>query len=270
LRKINYKKLFSLFLWVTVVAGLAGSLAFAAASEREVIASGVDVSIEGNDENIFITESEVQQFFTAGTEPVIAKRYRQIDIPALERKLAAHPAVSNAEVAADINGLIHVTVKQREPVLRVINKTGESYYIDAESRLMPLSDSYTARVLVATGEIYEPYSRRYQYTVNSIGKNKLFSEVSLLDDLLEVATAINADSVLAPLIHQIYVNKDREIELFPAVGHHRIILGEAAGVQGKLNKLKLFYAEGLSKADAWTKYGTINLKYKNLVVCTKK
>ena len=38
----------------------------------------------------------------------------------------------------------------------------------------------------------------------------------------------------------------------------------------KFEKLKMFYTEGLNKTDGWNKYSTINIKYKNQVVCTKK
>jgi cell division protein FtsQ len=66
------------------------------------------------------------------------------------------------------------------------------------------------------------------------------------------------------------VNADREIELFPAIGNHKIVFGEAKDIAEKFNKLKLFYTQGLNKSDGWMKYAIVNLKYKNLVVCTKK
>jgi cell division protein FtsQ len=125
-------------------------------------------------------------------------------------------------------------------------------------------------VIVASGFIYEPFARRYEYSVNQISKNELFKEVSMLDDVYDVANFINRDSVLVNLIHQIYVNEEKEIELFPAIGDQKIVFGNATDVAEKFNKLKLFYTEGLNKSDSWTKYSNINLKYKNLVVCTKK
>ena len=201
---------------------------------------------------------------------MLENRYKSINIPELEKALNSHPAVENAEVSADLNGEIKVEILQRTPVLRIINKSGESYYIDSQSKLMPLNDNYSARVIIANGEIFEPYARRYEFSVDQISKNKLFKEVSLLDDLYAVSNYINQDTSLSQLIHQIYVNKDREMELFPAIGNHKIIFGDAQNVAEKFNKLKLFYKEGLNKSDSWTKYSTINLKYKNLVVCTKK
>ncbi|MBK7817541.1 MAG: hypothetical protein IPJ60_08285 [Sphingobacteriaceae bacterium] len=58
--------------------------------------------------------------------------------------------------------------------------------------------------------------------------------------------------------------------LTPVVGDQSILLGKNQDLDVKLNKLKLFYSEGLNKTNSWNKYSTINLKFKNLVVCTKK
>jgi len=235
-----------------------------------IVASNLNITIHNNDENLFLSESDVKQFFNDRKDSILSNRYRNINIPELEKALNAHPAIENAEVSGDINGEIKIDITQRTPVLRIINKDGESYYIDSQSKPMPLNENYSARVIVATGEIFEPYARRYQFSVDQIRKNKLFSEVSMLDDILEVSNYISRDSSLAPLIHQICVNGDKELELFPAIGNHKIIFGQAKNIAEKFNKLKLFYTEGLNKSDSWTKYTTINLKYKNLVVCTKK
>ena len=135
---------------------------------------------------------------------------------------------------------------------------------------MPLNENYSARVIVANGHITEPYARRYQYSVKQIADNEVFREVSVLDDVLNVVSFIRKDSVLNSLIQQVYVNEEKEMELFPALGNHKIILGDSKQLAEKFNKLKLFYTQGLNKSDSWTKYSTINLKYKNLVVCTKK
>ena len=270
MKRINYKKILVALSWTFVFGGLLASLGFVSGREKNIVAAKLDIIIDNNDENTFITEKEISDFFTDRDRPVLSRKYQNISIPELEKMINAHPAVENAEISADLNGELRVKVTQREPVLRVINKNGESYYIDSHSGIMPLNDNYSARVLVASGELYEPFARRYQFTVDQIGKNKLFSEVSLLDDLLKVTNHIRSDSVLSALIHQIYVNADKELELFPSVGNHRIIFGNAENVAGKFNKLKLFYTQGLNKSDKWTKYSTINLKYNNLVVCTRK
>lgn len=252
------------------ISGLLASLGFVAKSEARTVATDLTISIANNEENPFLSESDVKEFLAERSDSVLANSYANISIPDLEKALNSHPAIENAEVSREMNGEIKVDILQRTPVLRVINKDGESYYIDSQSRLMPLNSNYTARVLVANGELLEPYARRYQFSVDQIRNNELFAKVSLLDDLLAVATYINRDSVLSVLVQQIYVNADKEMELYPAIGSHRIVFGDASNIAVKFNKLKLFYTKGLNTSDGWNKYSTINLKYKNLVVCTKK
>jgi len=270
LKKINYRKLVVAVLWIIAIAGLTSSLAFVSKSERNVKVKNLDISIRNNDENLFLTEVDVKSFLAEKDQPLLANKFKNISIPQLEKVLNSHPAIENAEVSGDINGEVKIAVTQRTPVCRIINLDGESYYLDSQSKLMPLNENYSARVIVASGNIAEPYARRYQYSVNQIKANKIFSEVSVLDDILDVVNHINSDTTLSSLIHQVYVNDERELELFPAIGNHKIILGKAEFIAEKFNKLKLFYTEGLNKSDSWTKYSTINLKYKNLVVCTKK
>ncbi|MGZ3918775.1 MAG: cell division protein FtsQ/DivIB [Bacteroidia bacterium] len=270
MKKINYKKLLVAVLWIVAIAGVTGSLAFVSKSERNVVVKNLNISIHNNEENLFLSEKDVKDFLAERNENLVSESYKNISIPQVEKALNSHPAIENAEVCADMNGEVKINVTQRTPVCRIINMDGESYYIDSQSKLMPLNDNYSARVIVASGNITEPYSRRYQYSVKQIKDNKLFKEISILDDVYDVVEYIQSDSLLTSLIHQVYVNDEKELELFPAVGNHKIIFGNTEHLSEKFNKLKLFYTQGLNKSDSWNKYSTINLKYKNLVVCTKK
>lgn len=262
--------MFVVFAWTIAVAGLCASLGFVSASTGDVLAKKVDIDITNNDENFFITEGEISTYFYDEQNPVISSAFGKISPEEIEKKLNSHPAIENAEVSLELTGDIHVELKQRTPIVRVINKNGESYYIDSETKLMPLNDNFTARVLIASGELFEPFARRYQYSVQQMSENSNYSSVTMLDDIYQVAEFIAGDSVLTGLVHQMYITSEREIELFPSVGGNKIIFGSAENIQEKFNKLKLFYTQGLNKIDAWTKYSAINLKYKNLVVCTRK
>lgn len=270
MKRLNYKKALAVLFWLLAIPAVAVSLAFVSARVETVIARSIDVQIENEEENFFVSANDVKSFFAQKQVPILNQEYRQIDFPMLEKSLRAHPSVENAEVAATLNGVVKVTVKQRTPVLRVINKNGESYYIDELGTIMPLDESYTAKVPVATGELDEPYARRSQVSIAEIAKNQTYSKLSYLDDLFNIATYIRKDSLLSVLVHQLNVNAEGDIEFFPAVGGHRVILGDGKDLSLKFNKLRLFYKEGLNKTNGWSKYSTINLKYKNLVVCTKK
>jgi len=270
LKKINYKKILITLLWIISLSGIAFSWAFVSKSESNTIIKNLNIVIQNNDENPFITENDIKTFFSERKDSLINNQYKNINIPDLEKALNSHPAIQNADVAGDIDGELKINIIQRTPVLRIINNDGESYYIDSQTKLMPLSENYSARVIVANGFIFEPFVRRSEFSINQIKQNKNFKDISLLDDILDVSTYITNDSILSSLIHQIYINENKELELFPSIGSQKIIFGNAESIPEKFNKLKLFYTQGLNKTDAWTKYSNINLKYKNIVVCTKK
>lgn len=270
MKKLNIRKIVVVVLWIIGLSGLLASLAFVGKKEKAVVAGNVTVTILNTDENSFIDEQDVKEFFHARRDSILNTQLGSIQVNDLEKALNSHPAIENAEVAVDINGDVTMNVTQRTPVVRVLTSSGESYYIDTQSKLMPLSDAYTARVLIATGAINEPYARRYAVPVNDMIKNEALSKVSVLDDIYTLSSYIASDSVLTSLIHQINVTNEDEIELYPSIGDHKIIFGEVKDIKEKFEKLKLFYTEGLNKTDGWNKYATINIKYKNQVVCTKK
>lgn len=270
MKKLDIRKIFVAVLWIIGLSGLLASLAFVGKKEKAVVAGNLTVNILNTDENSFIDEQDVKEFFRERRDSILNAQLGNIQVSDLEKALNSHPAIENAEVAVDINGDVTMNVTQRTPVVRLFTTGGESYYIDTQSRLMPLNDSYTARVLIATGAINEPYARRYTVPVNDIVKNEALGKVSVLDDIYILSTYIASDSVLTSLIHQINVTNNSEIELYPSIGDHRIVFGEVKDIREKFEKLKLFYTEGLNKTDGWNKYSTINIKYKNQVVCTKK
>lgn len=268
--KINYKKILVTVLWIIALSGLTASLAFVSKKEKQVRTGSMDITVNATGENQFVDEDDVKAFFNERQDALLNTEIKNVNINALEKALNSHPAVENADLSVDVNGDIKINVTQRTPLVRVLTMNGESYYIDTQSKLMPLSDKYTARVLVVNGHIHEPYARRYMFSVDQIAKNELFKEVSLLDDIYEMAGYITNDTLLNSLIHQLSINEEKEFEMYPSVGNHKIIFGDATDIAEKFEKLKIFYKEGLNKTDNWNKYSTVNLKYKNQVVCTKK
>jgi cell division protein FtsQ len=68
---------------------------------------------------------------------------------------------------------------------------------------------------------------------------------------------------------QIYVDENGELLLIPRVGDQKIVFGKTDNIIKKFDKLSLFYRKGIV-GNGWKKYSTINLKFKNQIVCTKK
>ena len=270
MKKINFKKIGILVLWFLGIAGLISSLAFVTASENKVKGKKVDIVIEKDDDNSFLDEDDILNFLKDRNDTFVNQPMNDINVYKIERALNTHPSIAASEVAVTVNGDVSISIKQRKPIVRIINSKGESFYIDNRATVMPLADHYTARVLIVNGFIPEKYSQFYNISVPQIEKDSAFKAITVIDDIYEVANYIKNDSLLNSLIIQAYINNDREIELYPAIGNQKIIFGNDDDIADKFEKLKIFYTQGLNSVDGWNKYSIINLKYKNQVVCIKK
>jgi len=187
----------------------------------------------------------------------LGKKITSLNIPKFENRLFENKLISRAQVFTDMNGVVNVNIKQREPILRIIKPDGSGFYIDKNGLKMPISERFTARVMIANGNIFESYS----------SKDSIQSFVC--KELYKIATYVDKDAFWKAQIEQIFVTAESSIVLIPKVGDHVIILGDAQDMEEKFSKLMLFYNEGLSKV-GWNKYKSINLSYKGQIVCVKR
>ncbi|MBK6996122.1 MAG: cell division protein FtsQ/DivIB [Lewinellaceae bacterium] len=179
-----------------------------------------------------------------------------LQVERMERVLEGDPFVKNADVYIDQNNQLHIKIDQREPVVRVLDNNGNNYYLDAAGKKMPPSKNFAARVIVATGNV-SPYTPEFRE------KRK-----STLKDLFHITQTLLTDEFLKSFIQQIHVNNRGEFILVPLVGDQKIELGSARKLEDKLNRLKIFYQQGMPY-EGWRKYETINLKYSGQVVCKR-
>ena len=68
------------------------------------------------------------------------------------------------------------------------------------------------------------------------------------------------------MIEQIYVDKNGDIILSPKVGNMEIIIGQMNNLEDKFSRLLAFY-NNIAPSQGWNKYSTVNLKYKDQIVC---
>jgi cell division protein FtsQ len=257
-------------MWVILITGLLVSMGFVNKEQDSLRCTSLDIKVNQDDDLYFLDKLDVAQLIKDRGDSIIGQPKATINIPEIEHALNSHADIANAEVYVTIDGKVKVEVKQRKPILRVINLDGDSYYIDDEGKLMPLSDKYTAKVLVVNGNILEPYVKRYKYSIADIGKDSLLNAVSMLDEVYAMANYINASEFWKSQIQQIYINADRDMEIVPVVGDQKIIFGDTTAMDEKFKNLLTFYQQGLNTTGWWDKYSTINLKFKNQIVCTKK
>ncbi len=255
LKRINWKAVLYVTIWVLCLSGLVVFMSFIEVQKKEQRCTDVKVMIPGN--RSFIDRAELDSILLAQEGPLVGRMLNKINIQLLENALKANPFIEMARIYADMDGVVHVNIVQREPVLRILNFTNQDFYIDRNGLKIPTSENFTARVLVASGLILEGFS----------GKVDTLS-TGMARDLYAIATFIEKDTLWNDQIEQLYVNGQNEIEMVPRVGNHKIVLGNADSLNVKFRNLLQFYKEALPAA-GWDAYKTISLKYASQIVCEK-
>lgn len=266
-----FKKIMRITFWVLLIAGLGTVFAFVQKQEDELLCSKVNITIDRNplQENFFVNEDDIRALIAQRFGQVESTPLRNVDVNYLERLMYTNPWVERAEVYLTINGVVDIEIQQRQPILRIINQQGESYYMDSNGRLMLWSPDFTPRLLIVNGNIKESYGEWNHASMNELINNDTLKTRTLLDDFYKMAQFILADEFWSAHVEQIYLNNHDEIELVPKVGDHKIIFGDSGDMEEKFWKLKTFYKEGLNYT-GWENYDTLNLKFNNQVVCSKK
>ncbi|MBL4669555.1 MAG: hypothetical protein JKY30_09880, partial [Flavobacteriales bacterium] len=206
-------------IWTIAIVLIIVTLGFVNKSKEETTFSKPIINIDYETENRFIDEYDISsQIMSVGDTGVLL--LNQFNVTEIEEKLNNNHSIKDAQVYKTINGKLIINVRQRRPIVRIFSKN-QSYYIDEKGNLMPLSNKYTARLLVVSGELNEPFAKRYQFNYNNL--NDTLTEKTLLDDIYQIANYIDQSEFWKAQIEQIAVNKLLEFELVPKVGNHKIV-----------------------------------------------
>jgi cell division protein FtsQ len=188
-----------------------------------------------------------------------------IDTEGIKNMMLANPYIQSANVYTSIQGDLNVKIKQRSPILRIIDRHNHSFYIDYDGILFPTREGFSSRVRVASGFIADEEVDAWRLPVDA----DTLPSSSIYNKLLMMARYLHSHPLMRFQIDQIYVNKDREFELIPKLGKHVILFGDIEDMEAKFHKLEAFYKDGIKKA-GWNKYDNINLKFKDQIVCSKR
>jgi cell division protein FtsQ len=266
----KFKKIAFISIWCILIIGLLVTMGFVNQQQDALLCKKLEVNVNQENDLYFLDQLDVTKLINDRGDSVVGQPKSSVNVSEIEKALNSHFAIANAEVYMGIDGTVKVTVKQRQPVVRIVNSGGDSYYIDSGGKLMPLSDKYTPNVLIVSGTINEPFATRYKYAIDEMSKDSLLNATTMLGSIYAMANYINANEFWKSQVQQIYINADKDMEIVPMVGDQKIIFGDTTAMDEKFKKLLVFYKQGLNTTGWWEKYATINLKFKNQIVCTKK
>ncbi len=209
---------------------------------RKIVKTDVEFTGENNP---FVTHETVNNLLIQNFNGASTIQKDKLDLNSLEHTLDKNKMIEKVEVYATIDGTLKALVTQKTPIARVSNEEG-SYYIDYQGEEMPLSDTYTARVPLLSGEVNEE---------NRAGLVEVFKKIHDDDFLKKNITGVQ----ILPTGSMIMTNRNYD---------YRILFGKSINVDKKFNNYKAFFQHAL-RDTLIGKYKLINLKFTQQVVCTK-
>ncbi len=254
--KLDVNDMVKRLMWVAVAFMVMALVISMVARKESKMVAGVNIEITAlKDGHFLMTKEDVNLAIERSFGfPLSSMPIGVVDVERLEKVLNEEPFVKEVNVFVGSDNIVNIVLKQREPVLRIIDHNGLNYYLDEDGVKMPPSKNFTTRVLVATGNI-PPYQADYLKEKNGV-----------LSQLYELSKILKADEFLKPMIEQIYVNNKGEFTLAPKLGKQKILFGRYTKVKDRLSRLKVFYKE-VMPYKGWAKYKTIDLRYEGQVVC---
>lgn len=209
-----------------------------------------DVTCKGlvllNSEKLqLVKENDIIRFLEKNNLNPQGKKIADIQTEKIERVLQKNPMIKNVECYSTPSGTINVRIEERTPKFRVMSS--ENYYVDHERQTMPVSTNYAAYVPVVSGRLTKTFA-----------STELFDFIDFLEN----------DSFWKAQIEQIHVFDNQSIELITRIGDATVILGNLTDYKKKMKKLHKLYAKAFNEI-GWNRYKTIDLRYKDQIVCTK-
>jgi cell division protein FtsQ len=254
--------------WILILAYLIVVSGFIRDKQAEQLINEMDICILDEKKAHFIDVNDVREMLYGSKIPMLGEKCENIRLKGIEERLMQQKIIRSADVYITARGVLNVDVRQREPVVRIFNSSGQSYYFDLEGNIIPVSRSFSPFVLVVNGHIREPFRADRIKNIMDIRHDSLPPGQQCIYDVFRLASYIARDELWKAQIQQIYVTPSGEFELIPRIGSHIIEFGRADEIEEKFSKLQLLYLQGFNNL-GWNLYSRINLKYNNQVVCIK-
>ncbi len=256
------KKLILISGMVLLVTGVWMLTSSAARNDHQPPYTPAGIQVVSKSGNPFISVEDIKNLIARNVDATGDNQGAPAPLQAYQEIVDNNAFVDQAHVYRSINGEIRIDATLRDPLMRIINRQNESYYIDVKGYMFPLSDRHTARVMLVTGAINTSYSP------GTTVRREKEQEMGVLSGLYALASHIHNDPFWKAFIDHIVVLPTGKFELIPKNGAHIIEFGHADRIEEKFRNLRVFYQRGLTQI-GWNHYGRVNVEFRHQVVCSQ-
>ncbi len=214
------------------------------------ICTGIDVQVlQSPTSRNFVTPTEIGSLLKEWKLDRTDMPLRTIDTQRIEESLEGIDNIEHANVERLADKRLRLTVTPMQPVARIFDDHGASYYINRQGKRLTANARFRLDVPVITGS---------------------FDSVRTPVSLLPLINRISSDSAWNAIVSHVAVERgSRDVLLVPMIRGHVINLGEPDNIDDKLERVMLMYHK-VMPIKGWNYYDTISVKWRGQVVATRR
>ena len=244
------------FIWL-LSTGMAGRQRRARTCQGK---GSLDVIITDSLERHFVTREEVELWLDQEYRAYAGLPLDSVNLDLIEKMICSHSAVRDCESWLTDDGILHIALSQRQPVMRF--QDGQNgYYADSEGFLFPLQSRGSVQVPVVDGALPISVPKGFK------GELADSTQRLWLSRMLSLAHAMEG-TLWQENISQIHVEKDGDLVLIPREGRERFLFGAPTRVPEKFRLMAAYYESvAPAKEPGW--YSLVDVRHRKQLVCRK-
>lgn len=256
-RTVRY--IITILVGVLIFGGIVMAVIAGKSSRKDLKCTGVKITVLDSLENDFVSAADIRKFLDKEYKGYLGAALDSMDLCKIESIIDGRSAVMKSEAFVTKDGLLHINVTQRRPIVRFQKPEG-GFYADAEGFVFPLQSSYASHVQIVDGDI--PINMKSGHK----GMIEDPKEKAWFDRVMNVIRYIDNDRSWKDKIVQIHINKGGELTLILREGKERFNFGQPECIESKFEKMKKYYTAIAPNAKD-KEYRTVDLKYDGQIVC---
>lgn len=229
-------------------------IAFSERKQGSIAVRDIIIKVENIEGNQFIDEQDIINLMQVNQENLKGASMESLNLKQIETRIKSNRLIKDAELYSDLKGNLVVKAVLRRPVARLVRNDGPDGYIAEDGTVMPVSDKFTARVVLISGSY-----------IRGILQLENLSQTEETKNLMTMLDIIREDDFWRAQIAELDINSKGNIDILPQIGGQVIEFGKPENLETKFKKLKIFYKEILPQR-GWNAYKRVNLEYEGQII----
>ncbi len=239
------------------------SSSMATRARRSITCQGkgtLDVNVTDSLERRFVAREDIENWLEKEYRAYAGLPLDSVDLNRIEEIVAGHSAVRECQAWLTDDGILHISLSQRQPIVRFQDGTN-GYYADAEGFLFPLQARGSVQVPVVDGKLPLKVPRGFKGAPSDEGQKQW------LDMIIGLVNYMGR-SGWDGRISQISVDGRGDLVLIPRVGKERFLFGPPTRIEEKFRLMENYY-RSVAPAHDKDYYSRVDLRFRGQIVCKK-